>query len=191
MEVTLFAPPVAGSLVTITGEVLDSKGHPLSGGTVNVGVTLDEYVVPSPMSEVPIMDSGKFELIWIPAGQEIYMLAASADRTMASVFSYAVPPDPENLEQIHLTLEPTWSVEMPLNADDGSTLAGDRVRVTPLLPGKTDVNWGADTYVEIGEDGVFRMDGVIRGLEYYLWVSAGGNPLGDRGRLRRTLILAE
>ena len=195
MTVTLRTPPIAGYLISVPGIVLGPDGLAQGEGkaVVYAGAgrfhtsTAGSYVRP-----VGVDSDGRFELKEVPAGRKLYIYAETGDRTLAAVSVFEIPAEPSESVHLEVKLETTQRASAIVVDESGEVIPDMSFSIRPMVD--EEQIWPAERTGRTDERGVLEIDGILPGLEYYLYERSdkqpGRLPEGTKEPVKLKMVLA-
>jgi hypothetical protein len=166
-EVTLAMPPIAGTLLTVTGVCTLPDGSHSGDATIHVGAV--RFVTSGSTNfvrERRADDTGRFTLEGIPSGHTLSLYAETADRTFAGSTTIQAPAKADPAFRITLPLVATVGVEWQIEDDDKKPMKSRKFRLSPKV-GEEKFPFNRRE-LESDEQGRIKFYGIIPGLSYRL-----------------------
>ncbi len=164
-EVTLVMPPIAGTLITVSGVCTLPDGSPAGDATVHAGA--GRFVGGGSMGLTRnrrVDGAGRFTLEGVPSGQSLRLYAETADRKFAGTTTIAAPEKGDPAPRIAVPLRPTVALEIVIEDDGGKLLSSRKFHLSPKV--------GEEGFpflrriVESDAQGRVKFVGIVPGLSY-------------------------
>jgi protocatechuate 3,4-dioxygenase beta subunit len=164
-DAVLLMPPIAGTLVAVSGTCTDRAGAPVAGAVVSA--TAGHFAAPGAPDRIrdgQADRAGRFTVEGIPSGRMVHLYAETRGRTLAGMAAIAVPKKADPGLRATLTLVPTVAADRVLAYAGGKPLASRKFRITPMA--------GEDEFlflrrsVMTDAEGRLKVDGIVPGLAY-------------------------
>ena len=131
--VTLVMPPIAGTLITVSGVCTLPDGSPAGDATVNAGTGRFASSGSTNLIQNRRADgAGRFTLEGTP-GHTLRLYAETADRKFAGTATFAAPEKGDPASRTTVPLTPTVAVERVIEDDKGKPLDARKFHLSPKV----------------------------------------------------------
>jgi hypothetical protein len=174
MQVTLMSAPLAGTLISVRGTILNFEEIQGEGSVkvhANAGKRFRTATVMNYIRSVSSEPSGLFELKEVPAGLDLYVYAESEDRRFAAIGEYVTDHEPDATAFLELTLLPTETASIAVTDEEGVLACSLDVFIEPVVQGKS--IWRAERQRRTDDQGELVIDGILPGVTYKIYDCVG------------------